>query len=516
MDPHELNTWLAAGCLVLLVAVLGIRFSVRAGFPSMLLYLALGLVVGEAGLGLEFDDAVLTHNLGFLALAVILAEGGLTTRWSTIRPAVGFAIVLSTVGVAVSVAVVAASAHWLLGFSPRDSLLLGAIVSSTDAAAVFSVLRNIPLPRRIVAPLEAESGFNDAPVVILVTLLASDAWSNASVWSALSEIAFELVVGAVVGLVVGWVGTWLLAHSSLPAAGLYPVATLTMALLSFSTAGLLHGSGFLAVYVTGLWLGNQHLPHKRATLAFAEGTAWLAQIGLFVMLGLLADPTRLPSAIVPALVAGLILTVAARPLSLVVSALPFRYNLRDQAFLSWAGLRGAVPIVLTTIPLSEGIAGSQKIFDIVFVLVVVYTVVQGPTLPFAARKLRVTESTPTRDLTVDAAPLDEMNADLLQFTVPEGSQMHGVTIEELRLPARATVSLVVRGGRSGMPDPHLRLRHGDEILIVATEDVRQAVEERLLAVNQSGRLARWVDAPTRAEPGRLARWLRRLTGARPG
>jgi potassium/hydrogen antiporter len=510
VDPHELNTWLAAGCVVLLVAVLGVRLSVRAGFPSMLLYLALGLLVGTAGLGVEFDDAVLTHNLGFLALAIILAEGGLTTRWSTIRRAVPFAVVLATLGVVVSVAVVAASAHWLLGFSAREALLLGAIVSSTDAAAVFSVLRNIPLPRRIVAPLEAESGFNDAPVVILVTLLASDSWSSTSIWSAVGEIAFELVVGAVVGIAVGFLGTWLLAHSSLPAAGLYPVATLTMAFLSFSAAGLFHGSGFLAVYITGLWLGNQKLPHKRATLAFAEGTAWLAQIGLFVLLGLLADPARLPSAIIPALVAGFVLTLIARPLSVMVAALPFRYGLRDQAFLSWSGLRGAVPIVLTTIPLSAGLVGGQKIFDVVFVLVVVFTLVQGPTLPFAARKLRVTESSPTRDLSVDAAPLDEMNADLLQFTVPPGSQMHGVTIEELRFPARATVSLVVRDGRTSMPDPHLRIRHGDQILIVTTADVRQSVEERLLSVNESGRLARWVDEPVVETPSRVQNFLRRF------
>jgi cell volume regulation protein A len=162
--------------------------------------------------------------------------------------------------------------------------------------------------------------------------------------------------------------------------------------------------------------------------------------------------------------------------------------------------------VLTTIPLSEGLLGSQKIFDVVFVLVVVYTLVQGPTLPFAARKLRVTESTPTRDLSVDAAPLDEMNADLLQFTVPPGSQMHGVTIDELRLPPRATVSLVVRDGRTSMPDPHLRIRHGDQILIVTAEDVRQSVEDRLLSVNESGRLARWVDTPEVEEP----HWIHRL------
>jgi cell volume regulation protein A len=511
LDPHELDLWLAAGCLVLLAAAIGARLSVRTGLPTMLLYLGLGLLVGEAGLGFQFSDAVLTQSLGLVALAVILAEGGLSTRFTLIRPALGFALVLSTVGVVVSVLVVAAGAHWVLDFDTRNALLLGAVVASTDAAAVFSVLRNIPLPRRVVSPLEAESGFNDAPVVILVTLLASDSWATTSVWSALGDLVFELGIGAAVGLAFGWAGAWLLSRSSLPAAGLYPVATIAIALLSYAGAGILHASGFLAVYLTALWLGNARLPHKRATLAFSEGVAWLAQIGLFVLLGLLASPSRLPDAIVPALVAGFILTFLARPISVLISALPFSYKLREQAFLSWAGLRGAVPIVLTTIPLSSGLPGSQKIFDIVFVLVVVFTIIQGPTLPLVARRLRITEVTATRDLSVDAAPLDEMHADLLQFTVPPGSHLHGVTIDELRLPPTATVSLVVRNGRASMPDPHLRLRRGDQILIVATAETRAGVEARLLAVNESGRLARWVGdvAPVEAK-SRAMRVLRKL------
>ncbi|MEO8329618.1 MAG: cation:proton antiporter [Candidatus Nanopelagicales bacterium] len=219
MDPHELDLWLAAGCVVLLVAVLGIRLSLKTGLPSMLLYLSLGLLVGEAGLGFEFDDAVLTQNLGLFALALILAEGGLTTRWRVMRPALGFALVLATLGVAISVTVVALGAYFLLGFDTRDALLLGAVVSSTDAAAVFSVLRNIPLPRRLGAALEAESGLNDAPVVILVSLLSSDTWASTSGWHLLWELSFQLCVGAIVGLAIGWAGAWLLSRSSLPAAG---------------------------------------------------------------------------------------------------------------------------------------------------------------------------------------------------------------------------------------------------------------------------------------------------------
>ena len=493
LDPHKLDAWLVAGSLVLLVAVLGVRLTLKTGLPSLLLYLGLGLLIGEAGFGFEFSNAELTQNLGLLGLALILAEGGLTTRWEVVRPAVPFAIVLATVGVFISVTVVATSAYFLLGFSIQQALLLGAVVSSTDAAAVFSVLRNIPLPRRLTSALEAESGFNDAPVVILVTLLSSDSWQENSIWEVLFTVFSELAIGAAIGLAVAWLGQQLLSRISLPAVGLYPLATLAIALLSYASAGLLHGSGFLAVYITGLWLGNARLPHRRATLAFAEGTAWLSQIGLFVLLGLLASPSRLPEAIVPALVAGAILTVVARPLSVRVSSLPFAIPWREQAFLSWAGLRGAVPIVLATIPLTAQIDGGTRIFDIVFVLVVIYTLLQGPTLPVAARVLGISESARSREMSVDAAPLDEMNADLLQFTIPQDSLMHGVTVIELRLPTSANVTLVVRDGRTSMPDPEQRLRHGDQLLIVTTAAVRELVEARLQAVNEFGRLAQWVD-----------------------
>ncbi len=507
METHELDLWLAAACLILLVAVLGVRLAMKTGLPSMLLYLGIGLIVGEAGLGFEFNDAELTRNLGLFALALILAEGGLTTRWQAVRPSLGFALLLSTLGVAVSVFVVAVGAHFLLDFSYQEALLLGAVVSSTDAAAVFSVLRNISLPRRLVSILEVESGFNDAPVVILVTLVSSDAWTTTSIWYSLGQIVFELFVGALVGLAIGWAGAQVLSRSSLPAAGLYPLTALAMAFLSYSTAGLLHGSGFLAVYLTALWIGNAALPHRRATLAFAEGAAWLAQIGLFVLLGLLASPGRLPEALLPALFAGFVLTFLARPLSVALSALPFRWGWREQVFLSWAGLRGAVPIVLATIPLTSELAGAQRIFDIVFVLVVVYTLVQGPTLPLVAGRLRLTAAMTTRELSVDAAPLDEMHAELLELSVPRGSHLHGVTIDELRLPSGATVTLVVREDRSFMPEHWLRIRSGDQILIVVTEGMRAAVEGRLLAIHESGRLAGWV---TPVSDGTASQWRVRL------
>ena len=508
MDPADLYRLLLGGTAVLLVAVLGVRLSTRTGLPSLLLYLALGLVVGEAGFGLEFDDTHLTENVGLIALAVILAEGGLTTRWSVIRPALPFALVLATAGVAVSVAVVATAGHLLLDLDVRTAVLLGAVVSSTDAAAVFSVLRNLPLQGRPRAALEAESGLNDAPVVILVSLVVSDAWADATVVSAGAAMAYQLLVGAVVGVAVGWGGRQLLGRSALPAAGLYPLATLAIALLSFAAAGTLGASGFLAVYVTGLWLGNARLPHRQATLGFAEGTAWLAQIVLFVLLGLLASPSRLPEVIAPALLVGAVLLLVARPLSVVVCAVPFRMPLGEQVFLAWAGLRGAVPIVLATFAVSAGLDGATRVFDVVFVLVVLFTLLQAPTLPYAARRLGVAQPTASRDVMVDAAPLEEAGADLMQVTVPRDSRLVGVYLPELRLPAGAAISLVVRDGRSFVPDQHTTLARGDRLLLVVPSAVREDTERRLQAVSRRGKLASWTAVAPPAPPQRRRRWTR--------
>ncbi|CAN5380859.1 potassium/proton antiporter [soil metagenome] len=491
MDLQTLNLVVLASTAVLLVALLAVRISSRTGLPSLLIYLALGLLIGEAGLGLRFDDVAFAQNVGLIALAVILAEGGLTTRWSIIRPELGYSLVLATLGVGVSVAVVAAGGYVLLDLDLRTAILLAAIVSSTDAAAVFSVLRTLPLRRRLRATLEAESGFNDAPVVILVTLVVSDGWEQINPLAAAGAMLYQLVVGAVVGLAVGRLGQELLRRVALPATGLYPLATIALTLLSFAAAGAIGASGFISVYLTGLWLGNAALPHRRATLGFAEGLAWLAQIGLFVMLGLLASPVRLPQAVLPALVIGLVLLLVARPASVMVSSLPFRLPWREQAFLSWAGLRGAVPIVLTTIAATAGLPGAVQVFDVVFVLVVLFTLIQAPTLPGLARRLGVAEAGSAAEVELDSAPLAEVGAEIIYLDVPPQSRLVGVYVEELRLPQGAAVTLIVRDSVTFVPTAHTALVRGDRLLVVATAATRGATEARLRAVSRAGRLARW-------------------------
>jgi len=487
---EQLDTVLLVGALVLLVAVLAVRLSTRTGLPSLLIYLGIGLALGESGLGVGFDDAALTQTLGLCALVIILAEGGLTTRWSSVRPALPLAAVLATLGVAVSVTVVAVVVRFALDTEWRTAFLLGAVVSSTDAAAVFATLRRVRLRPRLAGVLEAESGLNDAPAVLLVTVLSQTSLEGSLV-SIVGLILVELVIGAAVGLAVGHLGVVVLRRSALPVAGLYPLAALAFCVLAYSGAGLAHGSGFLAVYVAALRLGNARLPHHRATLGFAEGLAWVAQIGLFVLLGLLASPPRLPAVVLPALLVGAVLLLVARPLSVLACAVPFRVPWREQAFLAWAGLRGAVPIVLATIPLTAGLDDGVVLFDEVFVLVIVFTLLQGTSLPLVARRLGVVAAAEPRDLDVEAAPLEDLSADLLQVTVPEGSRLHGVEIDELRLPAGAAVTLVVRGGDSFVPDGTTRLRTGDSLLVVATSAVRGEAEQRLRAVSRRGRLVRW-------------------------
>ena len=498
-DAHQLDTVLLLGAVVTLVAILAVRFSVRAGLPSLLVYLLMGVVMGDAGFGIEFDNAKVAHALGFAALVLILAEGGLTTTWREIRPAMPLGVALATLGVGVSVAVVAVGSHYVFGLTWQLAVLLGAVTSATDAAAVFSVLRRVPLPRSLTGALEAESGLNDAPTVLLVSLVSTGSALDHGVPGFVGIVVYELGAGVLLGLAIGFGGAWVMRRAALPSSGLYPLAVLSFSVLAYAGTAAVHASGFAAVYVAALVLGNSELPHRAATRSFSEGVAWLAQIGLFVMLGLLVSPGKIsPGDVAVAALAGLLLTVVARPLSVLACAWVTRLTLREQAFVSWAGLRGAVPIVLSTIPLAEHVPQARRLFDIVFVLVVIYTVLTGPILPWVAGRLGVALSGEARDLEVEAAPLERLAADLLQVSITGHSRLHGVEVAELRLPRGASVSLIVRDGQSLVPEDRTVLHRGDDLLVVTPRRLREPTERRLRAVSRGGRLAQWLDDP---EPG---------------
>lgn len=493
MATADLTLLVAAA--VALVAIAAARLGTRAGLPALLLFLLVGVGLGNTSPGIHFDNASLAHDLGFIALVLILAEGGLTTSWKQMRPVLGAGLSLAVVGSLVTIAVVGLFGYFVLDLPRAVAFLLGAVVAPTDAAAVFSVLRGVSLPPRLRAALETESGFNDAPTVLLViagTELAMGTRPSGGMLVLAGEVIGELAVGVGIGLAMGWLGRQVLRRLSLPSAGLYPLAVMCWILVTYGLGGLAHGSGFAAVYVCAVALGNSQLPHRHATRSFAEGVGWVAQIGLFVMLGLLVHLSTIDVRdIIIGVVLGLVLTFVARPLAVYVSTVWFGSGWRQQAFMSWAGLRGAIPIILATVPMAAGMPGSDVLFDIIIVFVVIFTALQAPTLPWMARVLGLVAPRAATDVDIEVAPFDERRADLLAVNIPEGSRLAGVRVLELRLPRNAVVALVMRGDESFSPDGDTALETGDQILVVTPADERAGVEARLLAVGRHGRLAGW-------------------------
>ncbi|MDO8307108.1 MAG: potassium/proton antiporter [Actinomycetota bacterium] len=493
MTLDGLAAALLVGAAIVLVSIVGARFAGRLGVPGLLLYLLLGLVLGASFPVFAFDDAQLATVLGYSALVLILAQGGLTTRLSQLRPVMWPALTLATLGVLVSITVVAIPLVLLMDVAAQPAILIGAVLAATDAAAVFAVMRRMRIGSRVRSLLEAEAGFNDAPVVVLVSVVASGSFGSDPWWLIPIIVAVELVGGAAVGIAFGYSSAWLLRRIALPAVGLYPIAALALLVASYGLADFIHVSGFMAVYVAAVLLGSAaRLPHRRSIVGFADGLSWIAEIGLFVMLGLLASVSRLPAAVPMALGVAVILVVLARPLAAIVSLAPYRWPRNAIAFASVAGLRGAVPIVFAAIPLAMGMPEAEMVFDVTLIVVLVLALVQTPALPAIGRRLGVVLPEEAIELDVESAPLDGMHASVLGIEIPAGSGFVGTFVSEIGLPEGAVVSLVIRGNTALAPDAHTRVRAGDRVLIVATEEARNATEERIRAVARGGRLARWL------------------------
>jgi cell volume regulation protein A len=389
-EPHATAAILVVLGLLLGISALFSRASSRVGVPVFLAFLGLGMLAGSEGIGgIFFEDYGLAFRLGTMALALILFDGGFNTPAASLWRGLAPAGALATAGVAGTTALVAAGAH-LLGFPWPQAFLLGAVVSSTDAAAVFSVLRGsgLQLKERVGTTLELESGLNDPMAVILTTSLAGSLADGRPVGAGLLlEVAVQLVVGAAFGIAAGFAGRALLRWSRLPAGGLYPVLSLAVACLAFGLPTLLEGSGFLAVYLAAVVLGNGRIPHREELGHFHDAAAWCAQVGMFLMLGLLVFPSHLPAVAGEGLALALLLAFVARPLVVVLCLLPFRFPLREALFVGWVGLRGAVPIILATFPVLRGIEGAERLFDVVFFVVVVGALVPGGTVAWMGRRL---------------------------------------------------------------------------------------------------------------------------------
>ena len=412
---------LLAGVLLLL-GIGSSKFSARLGMPVLVLFLGVGMLAGSEGIGrVPFEDYGLANSVGSVALALILFDGGLRTSVGALRMAWRPALSLATVGVLVTSGVAGLAAAWILGLPVLHGLLLGAIVGSTDAAAVFSVLRTsgLRLPDRLAATLEVESGSND-PMAIFLTLglVGVVAGTGASAGALATLFALQFGVGAAAGAGVGLAAAWAIDRINLTAAGLYPILAMAFGLLAFGLAAVLGGSGFLAVYLAGIVLGNSGTVFRRGILLFHDAAAWLAQIILFVMLGLLSFPSRLLAVAGPALAVAAVLILVARPLAVALALIPFRFAPRETAFVSWVGLKGAVPITLATFPLLAGVDGASGLFDVVFFVVLVSAVTQGWSLPVVARWLtigRPAEAAPP--LSVELHALRHVDGDVVDYTV---------------------------------------------------------------------------------------------------
>jgi len=471
---------LFAGVL-LLIGIVSSKVSARMGLPMLVLFLVIGMLAGEDGPGgVHFDNFVIAHAIGTLALGIILFDGGLHTRTAALRVAWKPSMLLATIGVLVTAAITGVAASWVLGVSLLTGLLLGSIVASTDSAAVFSVLRTqgLHLRPRLSATLEVESGSND-PMAIFLTIGALQLLQGQadSVWGLLRLFVLQMGVGAAVGLGVGWLSVRLMNRISLTAMGLYPVLAGACGLLAFGIAAQLQGSGFLAIYLAGIVLGNSRFAFQRGTFLFVDGLAWVGQIVMFVALGLLSTPSDLLDVAGPALLVAAVLIFVARPLAVVPVLLPFGYTAKEHLLVSWVGLKGAVPIILATFPMMAGLPDGQLLFNVVFFVVLVSAILQGWTLPPLARKLGLQEpEPPAAQVALELLALHEVNAEIIDYPVSERSALAGAYLRDVGLPDGSLVALISRGKSLVAPRGSTQLAAGDHLFVIAPQHCRAEVD----------------------------------------
>ncbi|MFP4208967.1 MAG: potassium/proton antiporter [Wenzhouxiangella sp.] len=478
-EPATTAVLLVAVGLLLVLSVLFSRPSERIGVPVVLVFLLIGLLVG-AQLPEHFVDFELAFRIGTVGLVLILFDGGLNTPFRQVRRYLAPASVLASLAV-IGTAVVVATIARLLGLGWTEAMLLGAIVSSTDAAAVFSSLRGsgVQLRRKVGATLELESGLND-PIAIILTLSLTAQLLEPGPFR-LDRLALEILVqlgvGLAAGLAIGWLGSRLLDRIRVPAAGLYPAVTLALALLAFGLPTLFMGSGFLAVYVCALMLGNRRLPYRAGILRVHDALAWLAQISMFLVLGLLAVPEMLAASAWQGLILALGLALIARPLMVLVGLWPFGYKLRESGFIAWVGLRGAVPILLATFPVLAGVPEAQELFHLVFFVVVVNAIIPGATVRWAVRQFQVEQAGHQRPAPVlEITAIDSLPIQILSFRLDPAAMVTGNPAGMLPLPKGADILLLVRDKEALPVRDDTVLLAGDHVHVMLRPEQKSTVE----------------------------------------
>lgn len=471
-----------AGGIVIFLGILLSKFSARLGLPVLVLFLALGMLAGQEGIGgIAFDDFGVAHAVGTLALAVIMFDGGMRTEREALAAAWKPAVVLATFGVLVTALITGLAAAWILHVPILVGVLLGSIVGSTDAAAVFGVLRSqgLRLRSRVSSVLEIESGSND-PMAIFMTVGIIQVLVGQRPLGPGLLLFFvqQMGIGAAVGLAIGGVGTRVINRVNLGTAALYPVLAGACGLLAFGVAAWLGGSGFLSIYLAGIVLGNSRLTFQRGTLLFLDGLAWLSQIVMFVVFGLLSMPSQIAGVLRPGLEIAAILMFVARPLSVIPVLPAFRFSAKENVLVSWVGLRGAVPIILATFPLMYGVPQAPLIFDIVFFVVLLSAVLQGWSLPVIAGRLGLREKTGVLPpVTLDISSLRQVDADIVDYTVGDGSVASGRRVRDLGLPEDVVIAMITRGEQLVLPRGSTGLERGDHVFVVLRPESRRRVDE---------------------------------------
>ncbi len=478
MGEHDAELILIAGSL-LAAGIAGAFLADRIRIPGLLLFLGLGMLAGSEGIGgIHFDNAELTRTLGTIALVLILFEGGITSGWPEIRPVLGSAASLATIGTALTAAIAGIAAKLIFGFSTLEGMLVGAAIAATDSAAIFAVLRRSTLKKRLARSLEGESGMND-PVALLLVIGFIE-WIQKPDYGAadmLGLLVAKLALGIAIGLALGWLAVRILDRISLPTDGIYPVATIAVAALAYGLAEVAHGSGLLAVYLTALALGSANIPAKRTVVSFHEGLGWVSQIALFILLGLLIYPSALGDIALKGIALSAVLIFVARPLAAFAATALAPLNARERLMLGWAGLRGATPIWLATFPVVAGIRSGDEEFAIVFFVVVSSTLIQGASFEPLARRLGLTTDEPALPKRLlESGRIRKLGGDVIAYRLPEGAAAAGHRVRELELPREALVNVIVRDGHAIPPRGSTQLQEGDELHILVRSELRDEVE----------------------------------------
>jgi cell volume regulation protein A len=482
---EEVENIFLIGSILLIISLFTSKTSARFGIPTLIFFLLVGILAGSEGIGkIEFEDAGLAQILGIIALNFILFSGGLDTRLESIKPVIWRGISLSTIGIVITAGTVGLFVHAISDFTLAEGLLLGSIVSATDASAVFSIIRsrNIGLKGFIRPTLELESGSNDPMAYILtISITAFIAHGNMTWYELLLSFLMQMVIGAISGYLLGQLMVWVINRIALDTEGLYPVLVMAFIFFTYSFTHFVHGNGFLAIYLAGLVLGNSNFIHKKSLVRFYDGQAWLMQIIMFLTLGLLVFPSNIYPIMWLGILVSVVLIFVARPLAVFISLSFFDIRLREKIFISWVGLRGAVPIVFATFPMLEHINKASMIFHLVFFISTTSVLIQGTTLPVVAKWLKlIVPARVKKKSALDLELSESSKTELVEIVIQTENHMIGKSVVQLDIPTTAFIVLISRDNKYLQPNGSTVLAEGDKLLVMAKEkDILKEVYHKL-------------------------------------